>query len=244
MNSRISHCRVVTARWLASVSTVVLLYLSCPIAGYATLITIEPDDYAEGSDLSFVSSYVRLRALSGDSGTESGPVYAVRSTGLPGAPTGALGFGKHPGGLGLCSTPARLECHMGLGFTFSQPIDWISLLAVNTDYSPGLQAAWFAFDVDDELIDSGFSLGSGALGEVFSIDLAVPGAATYVFGGADSIAAMEFDRLSFQVKTAVGVSAPDAMALSILGFAFCLMRIAGGPIRRVAYSMLRHASWR
>jgi hypothetical protein len=181
----------------------------------ASIITVEPDDFAEGADLSNVSPYVSLQSLNGNL-AEPGPVYATGSNPRYRSPTGELVFGTFQSTF-TCET--GFECSIGFGATFHQPVSWVSLLYQNifgeesgTPYNLSLD--WFAFDFSGEHIASG--KGSqiiGSPGQVFSLNLAIPNMKSLVVGGHDGISVMEIDRLSF----AVGVPEPTPLGLLGLG---------------------------
>ncbi|MDK8464273.1 PEP-CTERM sorting domain-containing protein [Marinobacter sp. SS13-12] len=192
--------------------------LLTPSITEASIITIEPDDFAEGTDLSSVSSYVSLQSLVANY-REPGPIYATRSRPEYRAPTGELVFGNFGAGIGIldeCETD--FECAIGFGMTFHQPVRWVSLLYQNWGYpfmgGYGLPNIWYAFDVNGDRIEWGVSSTMGdTLGQVFSLNLAIPGMKSLVVGGGATINAMEYDRLSF----AVGVPEPAPLALLAVG---------------------------
>lgn len=72
------------------------------------------------------------------------------------APTGVLVFGNYGAGWAQCV--GHLDCVQGLSMIFHQPVDWVSLKAINGVYSYkaeeagndvgfGLPAEWIAFVV-------------------------------------------------------------------------------------------------
>lgn len=214
-------------------SKVAVLFLgiamfSASSAASAYAIRIEPDHYEEGTNLSTVAPYVTLQSLDGTYG--KGPVHAIRSRHDYASPTGKLGFGNHP--IGWTGCALRIECAQGFAMTFHQPVDWVSLKAINNVYgyepkepgdtgpSYGLPAEWYAFDAEGEWLASGLesSLGNdlwGAnLGVVFEMRWAIPGMASLVVGGWDSMNAIQFDDLRFKLTQA---TVPEPGSLGLIG---------------------------
>lgn len=206
----------------ATVTTVCLsaAVFLLPAAASASIIVLEPDDYLEGTDLSNVSPYVTLESK--DGGFGSWPVYATKSDSDFAAPTGELVFGNFPGGWVDCVD--HFDCAQGFGMTFHQPVDWVSLQAINTGYGIpgefGLSAVWFAFDANGDYLTQGHGFGEDFdnLGKPFSLDVAIPGMQSLVFGGDSSISALQFDQLSFSMP-AVDVPEPATLGLFGLGLA-------------------------
>lgn len=183
------------------------------VAGNATaaVIEIEPDDYAEGTDLSNVSPYV---TLSHETSAHSWPPQSVHATApqfdFP-APTGNLTFGVYGAGPGSCDGEIRLGCFAGFGMSFHQPVDEVSLLAINSGYPPGLGAWWAAFDSDGAMLAGGIEHGETTdnYGIPFELKVDVPDMASLVAGGSGLTNVIEFDRLVIQV--------PEPGAWSLLG---------------------------
>lgn len=199
-----------------------------PAAASATVIVLEPDHFPVGTDLSNASPYVTLQSL--DGGYGSGPVYATLSTSEFDAPTGELVFGNFPGGWADCE--GHLDCAQGFGMIFHQPIDWVSLKAINTGYGfPGefgLSATWLAFDANGDYLTDGYSFGASPdnLGIPFSLDLAIQDMTSLVVGGSTQINALQFDELSFGLSP-VDVPEPTTLALlglGLVGLAFARRR--------------------
>lgn len=196
-----------------------------PTATHAAVIVLEPDDYPVGTNLSNESPYVTLRNM--DGGFGSWPVYATQSTAEFDAPTGELVFGNFPGGWADCA--GHLDCAQGLAMTFHEPVDWVSLLAINTGYGfPGefgLSAVWLTFDEDGHYLTQGSSYGDSPdnLGQPFSLDLDFSGMTSLVVGGATNINALQFDRLSFKLASA---EVPEPATLALLGLGLAGLALA------------------
>lgn len=175
----------------------------------AFMVTIEPDDYAAGTDLSNVSPYVTLRSRYNIvGGVGDSPVTATAA--LPGhpAPTGNLTFGHH--GFYAYAGDDGSPLYTGFALTFHQEISSLTLLA-NSLY-PGLPVDWAAYD------RAGNSLGMGRVfgdaSDSFLIDLQLDNLWSIAFGGFSGIAAIAFDRLTFDV---VDVPEPDTWMLLLPG---------------------------
>lgn len=194
-------------------------------AVFATVIEIEPDDFAVGTDLSSVSTFVEVTGFNGSG------VYAEAAKTSVGAPTGKLTFGAHgysgelssmqfdsscPSGAGL-SAAKNGVCQWGLSFYFSQPVEWVSLLALNSVYPSPLPAWWSAHNSEGATLDWGQSFGSRAdnRGVPFEIQFHVQDISSILIGGATGIP-MEFDRLRFKVPE------PSIVSLVFSGF-FCML---------------------
>lgn len=192
-------------KFLNQVSCVVLFTL-ISVASSAAVITIEPDDYPAGTDLSNISPYVTLQSrsyvVSGD--TVVSPVYA----GLPlydgleyPAPTGDLTFGNYSW------EPVGSS---GFGMAFHQEVNHVSLLAVSA--YPRLGVQWGAFGFDGQLMATGLTAGGG-YGETFLVDISLDGIWALVVGGHTGINAIDFDRLTFDVADSVTVPEPGMLPL-------------------------------
>ncbi|MGO1461777.1 MAG: PEP-CTERM sorting domain-containing protein [Marinobacter sp.] len=204
-------------------SAMILASLFTPSTTMATIITVEPDDFAEGTDLSNVSPYVSLQSLGG-TGYESQPVYSTRSNPRYRAPTGELVFGTFGSTFGFDCGDGYFECAFGFGMTFHQPVSWVSLLYQNI-FDGDTEARyynhpldWFAYDSSGEQIAKGRQI-SGSPGQVFSLNLAIPNMKHLVVGANDGVNLMETDRLSF----AVDVPEPTPAALLAIGLGAMLV---------------------
>lgn len=201
-------------RGLPLTSWLCLIALLLPATGSATIIEIEPDQYGTGADMSNVSPYVTLSAVGG------GAVYAIPGSNFS-APTGKLTFGPHAyfgqGYPWVCGTNhPNGVCTGGFGLYFHQPVSWVSLLARNSYYQPGLGVDWAAFDASGTQLEYRTTYGGQSLdnfGLPIEIRVEVPGMALLLVGGHDSIPAFEFDRLLFQVPE------PSSLFLLALGLA-------------------------
>lgn len=192
--------------------------------GYA--IIIEPDHYAEGTNLSTIAPYVTLQNLDGFGG--GGSVSATKPVFDFASPTGELGFGSY--GAGWVQCEGHFDCATGFAMTFHQPVDWVSLKAINGIYGylaeedggsgSGLSAAWLAFDVNGDYLASGGDSGvpGDNRGIVFEMHWAIPGMTSLVVGGDTSISAFEFDDLRFKL-TQTTVPEPGTLGLFGMGLA-------------------------
>lgn len=165
-----------------------LAYL--PIFSYAAIVTIEPDDYSSGTDLSVVSHYSSL------STTNSGAVYAIpvypnrdaSATRPPGvATTGPLGTQAFSNSSALNSewemlpssdmdpyAPRLWADEQALMITFNVAVDYVSLLGGAVGDFGDLEfddpVSWFIYDSDDRLLTYSYFdtfvsyLGSGDTG--------------------------------------------------------------------------------
>lgn len=199
-----------------------MLVALAPVAG-AALITVEPDDYAPGTDLTDISPYVTLnsvfptypgtaveRIYADDDGALGSPDYV--------APTGNLTFGNH--GYFVYGEPPNIG---GFSMTFHQAVSNVSLLA-NNEYPPGLSALWAAFDYEGNIIGAG-SAGVGVpRGETFEINIGLADVWKVIVGGDDSMAAINFDHLTFEVDDLVSVPVPAPLLLLITGLLGLVLR--------------------
>ena len=215
--------KTLTARDLQKKIWLCLAALIMPISATATVINIEPDDFSVGTDLSNVSSYVTLKSLDGQYRPAESVYASAPEWGFP-APTGNLTFGSFPsgpsGGPG-CTGDARstIDCYSGFAMFFHQPVNWVSLLAINSNLSPSLAAVWSAFDSNGVLLDQSTAYGDDInnFGIPFNLKVDTPNIAALVVGGADVTRAMEFDRLLIQVHEPTTVS---LISLGLVGLVF------------------------
>jgi hypothetical protein len=194
-------------------------------AANAYAIMIEPDHYAEGTNLSTIAPYVTLQYRGGFGGGSS--VYATRPSGDFASPTGELGFGNYGAGAVQCG--GHFDCYAGFGMTFHQPVDWVSLKAMNRGYGRtaedagndvgyGLSAEWYAFDVNGDELASGWENGveGDNRGIVFEMNWDIPGMISLIVGGHDTISVFEFDDLRFKLTQAT-VLEPGTLGLFGIG---------------------------
>ena len=195
-------------------------------AVFATVIEIEPDDFGIGINLTSVSTFVEVTGFNGSA------VYAKASRSSAGAPTGKLTFGAHgysgelssmqfdsscPSGAGLTAAKNGV-CHWGLGFYFTRPVEWVSLLALNSVYSSPLPAWWSAHDSEGTTLDWGQSSGELVDNVNVPFEMRIRGQdiSFILVGGATGIP-MEFDRLRFKVPE------PSTLYLALLGLIFVVL---------------------
>lgn len=189
----------------------------------ATIITVEPDDYGAGADLSTVSPYVTLQSLTSHS---QGPRRdAVRaeprrvSEEAGNVPTDDFTFGTY----GYAGLPLGTHIDDGYGFGgfgmfFNQEVSNVSMHAMNWySFGDGLPASWAAFDDAGYAIAIGSAMPPDNSPDPFLISINVEGMRSLVIGGFSDIAAYEFDRLSFEISDSSGPSAgvpePGMLAL-------------------------------
>lgn len=182
--------------WFASV-----LLLTASTFSHAFIVTIEPDDYAVGADLSNVSPYVTLSSRSYTYRTGDATDKPIKATAAsPGhvSPTGDLSFGYH----GFYVWPDEVGAPMygGLALTFHQEVSQVTLLANDSKW-PGLSVDWVAYDRDGNRIGFGKSNsgGYGGPGETFLVDIRMDNLWAVVLGAHDAMNIISFDHLSFNV---------------------------------------------
>lgn len=200
----------------------VILYTFSSTAS-ALLITVEPDDYAAGTNLTTVSPYVTLESVTpAFPGSEVGPIYADANGALGDpdyvAPTGELTFGNHA--FFVYGEEPDLG---GFSMTFHQAVSNVSLLA-NNEYPPGLLAIWAAFDYEGNIIGEGASGEGVALGETFAVNINLDNVWRVVVGGDASTAAINFDHLTFKVDDLVSVPGPAPLILLLTALTALLLR--------------------
>lgn len=193
-----------------------------PILSNALVITIEPDDYAIGTNLTNVSDLVTFK----------GSYYSQITNGRPEgdsgvwdyAPTGNLVFANVPGtgtssscgifGDGVHSDIDNVLCDPGLAMFFSQEVSHATLLGFNANYPFGLGAIWRAFDKDGNRIGTG-QTNSAPVGGTFLVDVRLDGMWTLIVGGWTGIGAIKFDHLTFDTATPVA-AVPESGSLGML----------------------------
>lgn len=181
----------------------------------AGIITINPSNYADNTDLSTISPHVTLGSLDGSYG--SGPITARRS-----GYSGGSSFGSFE--LGWTRCVGRYECAKGFGMAFREVPQWVSLSLTLTNIvlSDLSSLGWFAFDANGDLLATGFTDLFGLQpGQFYAWNITVPEMMSLVVGGGDYPSPGQFDRLSF----AVGVPEPSGWVLSVLGLAGIVLRL-------------------
>lgn len=177
------------------VATLLCLLSLFAASANATMIVIEPDDYALGSPITHEQATVI-----GYQDHQPMPVFASTATlGGFGAPTGSAHFGN------LVTTFASHNevPWYGVVFQFAMPVDSVSILALNYGYGPGLHldcSVWLVGATDRSGGCDG-GLISTAVGETRLYNLSFGGQAfdRITFGGGSGIGAFIFDRLEAHV---------------------------------------------
>lgn len=166
-----------------------------PFTSHAMMVTIEPDDYAIGTDLSNISPFVTLQKMEVWQGTvtPNGSVFSEAVSGVgdfnPPAPTGDQTFGNYGYGYGFGTA---------FGLMFHTAVSNVTLLA-NSYYWPGVPTSWTAFDATGAALASG-SLGREVpAGENFLVEVNVENMAMLVLGADDGGNTTRFDHLTFEV---------------------------------------------
>lgn len=183
-----------------------------PFASHAMTVTIEPDDYAIGTDLSNISPFVTLQKMEVWMGavTPSGSVFSEAVSGgggfNPPAPTGDQTFGNYGYGYGFGTA---------FGLMFHTAVSNVSLLA-NSYYWPGVPTTWAAFDASGNRLAVG-SLGRDVpAGESFQVEVNVENMAMLVLGADDGGNTTRFDRLTFEVDDRYA-TVPEPRSWMLLG---------------------------
>jgi hypothetical protein len=209
-----------------------------PLVSTAFVVTIEPDDYLLGTDLSKISPYVTLQQA--DDGFLRGLPFGEAFIGpvqasLPGsvnnsvsaAPTGNLTFGTFGYGFVEGAGDIGLDGRKGLGLRFEVPITHVSFLA-NSIYNVGgngLPVYWLAFDADGHEIADGNVGGGLPTGQNFLIDIQVANMASLVLGGFDGSNTANLDRLVLEVDDRYAkVPEPGSLILLATGLGGVMLR--------------------
>lgn len=187
------------------------------------VITIEPDNYSQGANISKVSPYVTLGYWAGTTPPTTLPIIAslvpTNDAGVryP-APTGNRVFGLTSGGGfaggGCGGGPYGAGCQ-GFSMSFKQDVSRVSLLALNFGYPNGLPLQWAAWDAAGTLVENQVTA-SLSTGVPFWFDIrpTLP-IRTLVIGGATGIGAICFDQLTFDISsTNPAPQAPSNVVLS------------------------------
>lgn len=184
-----------------------------PLIASATVITIEPDDYVLGTDLSHVSPYVTLESVSWY--LSDHPILATEST-LGFAPTGDISFGRSSISF---QGDGGIDDFEGFGMFFNQEVSHVSLLGLNIGYPYGTGARWAAFDQAGNRVAYEATAAS-SIGETFLVDIRLDGIWSIIIGGDHNMSAVEFDHLTFDIDTPhSSVPEPGSLGLLAMGMA-------------------------
>ena len=196
--------------FIRTAASIAWIFLAGITVAPATTITIEPDDYMAGTDISTVSPFVTL------TNGRHEPIFASTFTcnGLS-APTGSMVFGS----------TADAACHgwasqvggpypadnSGFAFVaaFQQPVTEVSVVAINFGFPLDFAVEFTAFD--ENFTEVGFGRVNSPLGEAVSIVITGDNIRYIDLGGFSSIGALALDKLSFVVPE------PGSAALLVLG---------------------------
>lgn len=188
--------------------------LSC--TANAALITLDPDDFAAGTDLSGVSPYVALT-----NGSHEAVHSGLFSCGSFAAATGSMVFGLS--GAASCHGwasqvngpfPTGVGGH-GFVASFADAVSNISLQALNHGYAGAFAVEYTAYDENFQVIMHGIV--DATLGEWITIELNASNIRYFDVGGIDGIGALSLDQLSFEIPV------PGTLTLMLLGLAGCLL---------------------
>jgi len=196
----------------------------------ASVITIEPDDYALNDVLSNVSPHVTLQKLfigyGGPSVTHRTDVVATRPRAIDGdtpPPSGALSFGSYSYEGGNTLGRNIDNGFSGFGMFFDQGVDHVSMSAVSWYEPSDLWARWAAFDEAGNAIAFG-NVEPSNYAESSAININVENMWALVIGGDLGTSAYEFDQLAFEINDPVSVSTvPEPGALSLLAAGIAML---------------------
>lgn len=188
-----------------------LLLFSVPAS--ALLVTLDPDDYAPGTDLTTISPFVTL------TDGAKGHVFASQfSCANQTAPTGGMVFAQTaaPSCSGWASQAGGPfpDPLFGTAFVaaFAVPVESVGILGINFGYSLPFFAEFSFYDENFRRLGGGVL--DAPLGQAISISFSAPGIRYFDIGGGDSIGALSLDRLSFSIPEPGSL---PLMAIGVIG---------------------------
>lgn len=222
-------------------SITALLIATASSCVYAMPITVEPDGFSAGTDLTHVSPYVTINSNVCDfeaGNAAASPVYAMQAVPPYLAPTGHLSFGNFA--FDHCGNDGGPLEWAGFALNFNQAVNHVAIGTLNFGYSFSFAVEWMAFD------KKGSTLGSGLvpanLGEPFALNIPVKDVWAVVAGGVDGIGAIEFDHLTFDIDDASTVPEPGALSLMLLGVVVVLRKLIRNSLHKVGSTRINFSS--
>ena len=210
-------------------------------AANAFVVTVEPDDYALGTDLSTVSPYVTLQHVLSSTQPigeflDTWPVHSVADVdgdGLPSpSPTGDRSFGR--AAFIQYGPDDQIFSSSGLGLFFNVPVVSASLIARNF-YNYSVGTYWRAFDSQGSLVGSGLAGYGAQTGQTYLIDIVAPNMASVILGVDDGSATASYDHLVLSIDDRYAI-VPEPAPLALLAGG-----LAGLVINRRRRQGVRHS---